>query len=89
MLNRRVFCLAVAAAALAQTPSRAQQRGGGGMSRSQLRARVRSRYPGCEIVNDEIFRDREGRPVAYRAVVVTRDGRRLTVSVDPRTGRVS
>ena len=69
--------------------ARDRRRAGQRLPISQLRAAVRRQYPGCEIINDQLFGDSNGEPVAYRARIVTRDGRLLNVSVDPRTGRVT
>ena len=55
----------------------------------RLREIVRRAYPGCDIINDQLFNDNRGEPVGYRARIVTREGRLLNVSVDPRSGRVT
>jgi uncharacterized membrane protein YkoI len=105
MLSRRAFLLTIAAAALAAAPAHAQQfdprsgfsaddarnrrRAGQRLPISQLRAIVRRRFPDCEIINDRIYGDPNGEPVAYQARIVTRDGRLLNVTVDPQTGRVT
>lgn len=105
MLTRRALILAVTAAVVAGAPSAAQQpdlrgsfsaddarnrrRDGQRLPIGQLRAAVRRQFPGCEIINDQIFGDRNGDPIAYRARIVTREGRLLNVTVDPRSGRVT
>ena len=105
MLNRRGLLLALGAAFIAAAPSAAQRfdprgslnaddssnrgRGGDRLPIGRLRASVRRQFPGCDIINDQVFSDRDGQPVAYRARIVTRDGRLLNVSVDPRSGRIT
>lgn len=105
MMHRRAFFLAFAAALALQAPSGAQRfdpRGsytadeardrredGRRLPMGDLRDIVRRAFPGCDIINDELFKDRNGDPVAYRARIVTREGRLLSVNVDPRTGRVT
>jgi len=105
MLNRRTFFLAMAAALVSQTPSVAQRfdprgsfsadeardrrQGGQRLPMGRLRDVVRRQYPGCDIINDQLFKDRNGDPVAYQARIMTREGRLLNVHVDPRTGRVT
>ena len=50
---------------------------------------MRREFPNCDIINDRIYGDPNGRPVAYRARIVTRDGRLLNVTVDPQSGRIT
>ncbi|MGD2133235.1 MAG: hypothetical protein PVI23_10615 [Maricaulaceae bacterium] len=56
---------------------------------ARLRAIVRRAYPGCDIINDEIFKDSRGEPVSYRARIVTREGRLMNITVDPGSGRIT
>ncbi len=55
---------------------------------SQARRAVRQRFPGSEILDSWVRKNRNGDPVEYVVRIVTRDGRRLDVRVDAHTGRV-
>jgi uncharacterized membrane protein YkoI len=72
----------------AAAEARGQARQARPVPMSQVRQAVRQRYPGAEILDSWLRRDRNGNPVEYVVRIVTRDGRRLDVRVDARSGRV-